>query len=525
MEQEVYYGITYKKEQLNEQIYLFLPQGLVEGVEVGNTFYTREGHHYPILEKTNDFDDIGVVVDDIHTKKELLHLYNFDDIEFLKEYVLELAFDSFLLIQKEKDKITKRKMDITKCLLDSAVRELYSKAEEDIVVLNDAAFFELLNIQDLEMLKQKIKSYQKKLASFKEKNKKDGITEIEVLNGKVKNIKTEKGKKQKVTPSASSPSLPTKANETVSLQGLECYIKERVFGQTENIRKIAKTIYMNYTAIAGEKVEPILLIGPTGTGKTETMKVAMEYLDIPFIEVNSINLVPQGIKGTSLEDCLHLLALSAGLDIPKAERGTIFFDEFDKLGSTATEHKGDIIPIMLKFIEGTTFSISSETVDDYPFNTGSLNKVFAGAFSDLFTSSQMGFSPGQEEQIAIGKRLVKREYFGKELITRIPHILLYSELSREEKIRYLLQSKLSPILLKKKRYERQFAVELIAEDTYVHAILDKMEEEEKSMRELNNKVLSTLEEAEYELASSPLKYKKLILTRDTVENPTKFTLI
>ena len=68
-------------------------------------------------------------------------------------------------------------------------------------------------------------------------------------------------------------------------------------------------------------------------------------------------------------------------------------------------------------------------------------------------------------------------------------------------------------------------MELIAEDTYVHAILDQMEEEEKSMRELNNKVLSTLEEAEYELASSPLKYKKLILTRDTVENPTKFTLI
>lgn len=524
MGQEVYYGITYKKEQLNKQTYLFLPQSLVEGVEVGNVFYTKEGNDYPILTKTSEFEKIGMVIDDIHTKEELFHLYNLDDIAFLKEYILELALDSFLLIQKEKDKITKRKIDIAKCLLDNAAKEIYSKAEEDIVVLNDVAFFELLDIQDLEILKQKIRSYQKKLASFKEKNKKDGITEIEVFNGRVKNIKTEKGKKQKVTTGTSS-SLSKIANETISLQGLEQYIKERVFGQAENIRKIAKTIYMNYTALAGEKVEPILLVGPTGTGKTETMKAAMEYLDTPFIEVNSVNLVPQGIKGTSLEDCLHLLALSAGLDMQKAERGTIFFDEFDKLGSTTTEHKGDIIPIMLKFIEGTTFSISSETVDDYPFNTSGLNKVFAGAFSDLFTSSQMGFRPGQEEKIAIEKRLLKREYFGKELITRIPHILLYSELSKKEKIRYLFESKLSPILLKKKRYERQFAVELIAEDTYVHAILDQMEEEEKSMRELNNKVLSTLEEAEYELASSPLKYKKLILTRDTVENPTKFTLI
>ena len=78
---------------------------------------------------------------------------------------------------------------------------------------------------------------------------------------------------------------------------------------------------MNYTAIDGEPVESILIVGPTGTGKTETVKAASEYLCIPFFEANASNLVPQGIKGTSLEDIAISLYEFAQKDIKLAERG------------------------------------------------------------------------------------------------------------------------------------------------------------------------------------------------------------
>ena len=61
---------------------------------------------------------------------------------------------------------------------------------------------------------------------------------------------------------------------------------------------------MNYTAIDNETIESILLVGPTGTGKTETVKAACEYLSLPYIIANTSNLVPQGIKGVSIEKLL-----------------------------------------------------------------------------------------------------------------------------------------------------------------------------------------------------------------------------
>ena len=86
---------------------------------------------------------------------------------------------------------------------------------------------------------------------------------------------------------------------------------------------------MNYTALDGEDVESILLVGPTGTGKTETVKAACEYLDIPYFFINASNIVPQGIKGMSIEDVIVGLFEAANYDEKIAQRGLIFLDEFD----------------------------------------------------------------------------------------------------------------------------------------------------------------------------------------------------
>lgn len=315
----------------------------------------------------------------------------------------------------------------------------------------------------------------------------------------------------------------------ISYDGLRNYIKERVFGHDSEIDIISKILYMNYTAIKGEKTDSILLTGSTGTGKTETFNAAMDYLNLPLISVNASNLVPQGIKGCSLEDCLYTLYLRAGKNLPLAEKGIVFLDEYDKLSFLETEFKKDLKNILLTFNAGGDFNIENNS-STFIFNSSLISKVYAGVFSDIYTNkSVMGFSnnkkDGQNCNLSnIRKSLLDKAYFTEEELSRIKYILNYSDLTKEVKKKILLESKLSEFFIKKKRYERQFGVSLEMDDSYIDAILDKISS--SSMREINNIVSSTLDMAEIEMIqSSDIKGKRLVLTKDTVINPKNYNLI
>ncbi len=521
------YGIKYIKSKINENTYILIPTELVEGYGVGNIFYSMDV--YPIIKSVEDLEENDVFVDTIHSTEELISIYEYEDIDFLKEYFLNEEKDNILIVMIEKGRVIKKK--VNKDLLTAInPSETYEKQKnKPSVTLNSDALTVLLNKNTLDEVRGELLRYKNLIASFRDKEKKDGTTKIVVENGHVKEIVTDRNVKglSKTSKTNQSPiisnSTPITSSE-ISLKGLESYIKERVFGHDQEIEDIATNILMNFTAEAGEKSEPLLLVGPTGTGKTATMKAAMSYLDIPLIEINTPNLVPQGIKGMSLEDCLYSLIVSTDYNLEKAKRGLVFFDEFDKLGEINSDYKSSIVQILLKFIEGDTFMIDKPT-DDYDFDTSMLIKVFAGAFSSLFEKNKsIGFNSSEETVKFEPSNITKKEYFGKELVTRIPHIYTYHELDRSTQKRILIDSKLSELLRKKKRYERQFGVDTIVEDSYIEAVLNRLKVEDKSMRDLNNIILGSLKSAERELLLSPEKYKKLILTKDTVENPKNFKL-
>ena len=284
---------------------------------------------------------------------------------------------------------------------------------------------------------------------------------------------------------------------------------------------------MNFNATEEYGTQPILLLGETGTGKTITMKCASEYFGLPFEEINTPNIVPQGIKGTTLEDHLYSLIVKCNYDVKKAQRAFIFLDEFDKIGRSGLEIKSSVKDIFLKFFEGGEFYIDKPT-DDYVFSTKMLNKTFAGAFSELFEKKNtLGFGTIEEPEQAIFKenKIVESEYFGKELISRIPHKLVYYPLTREEKKLVLLESKLSQYLLKKKRYKEEFGIELEMTDEYIEAILDLLSSKDKSMRDLNNIILNNLLPAERAMLESRKgQYKRLTLTHETALNRHNFDL-
>ena len=121
--------------------------------------------------------------------------------------------------------------------------------------------------------------------------------------------------------------------------------------------------------------------------------------------------------------------------------------------------------------------------------------------------------------------LIDKKYFTLEELSRINKVLEYKDLDFETKRKILLESKLSLFLENKRRYKRQFGIDLIATEEYVNEIFDSMKKSEYGMRTVNNRVDDSLDEAEIALVENEgKKYKKLVLTRDTVHDPSKFDL-
>ena len=114
--------------------------------------------------------------------------------------------------------------------------------------------------------------------------------------------------------------------------------------------------------------------------------------------------------------------------------------------------------------------------------------------------------------------------FSRELITRIAHIIPYYELTNDIKKKVILESKISEYLLKKKRYEAQFGIELVDSMEYIDALIENLSLKDKSMRDLNNMISKSLLQAENAILRSNGRAKKLILNGDTVTNPSSFIL-
>ncbi len=518
------YGIKYNVIRLSENMCVLTPIDLIKGYCVGDKFYSDDIHKTLFgIESLSEPE----IIDSIVNAESLKAIYEYDDEEFIKEYYLSEEKDYIILVEIKNNKLIKRKINVQK-LVKNENQETYERQKgEPTVTLNCDALEELLNSDDIQDVKERLEKFKKLINSFREKEKKDGITSVTVNNGHITEISTNR---KIITPQAvvteqnsSEQEQPRDIND-FTVRGLEQYIKERVFGHDKEIREIATRLIMNYRSTPEYGTESILIAGPTGTGKTETIRAASEYLGLPFVQVNTANLVPQGIKGPTLEDYLYTLIIASKYNIGKAERGLIFLDEFDKIGKDSLDIKETVKQVFLKFIEGDTFLIEKPS-NDYNFNTRMLNKTFAGAFQELFDSKKsIGFGSSKEEILFNPSKITSGNYFGKELVTRIEHIFAYEPLNKEMQRRVLLESKLSKLALKKKRYEEEFHVELVLLDEYIDAILEQLRTEEKSMRDLNNLVLKTLSEVEYELLENEGKVKRLVLSAKTVNDPKNFVL-
>lgn len=526
------YGIKYYKAQLDKETYILIPLGIIEGYSVGKQFYSTKVFIIP--EEPQDLETNRVLINSVVTDVDLVTMYDMEDISFIKDYYFQEEKEKVIIVTVKDGKLSQRKIDI-QALKQGTSKEVYEFIKEQpSVILNEDALDNLLTLDTIKAIRTELIKLRKQVTSLDKMARTDSVTSVTLENGKITNIETDHrivgiDQPRIITRSKEiiQPQILTEGN--ISVEGLEKYLRERIIGHDEEIRNLATILLMNQCSTREYGTQSILIPGPTGTGKTATLQAASEYLGIPFAFVNTINLVPQGIKGTSIEDVLYSLLQKTGGNKEQAEKSLITFDEFDKVGKTGTDFKEDIKQILLKFIEGSEFQIDKQN-RDYLFDTRMSSKVFLGAFPEAFEQEKasVGFrtdTASKDPKKTFDVEKIYKNYdFSKELVTRIPHILPYYELSNDDKKRVILESKISTYLLKKKRYKEQFGIDLVDSDEYIDALIEHLSKNDRSMRDLNNIIAASLLEAENAILRSNGKASTLVLTGDTVTNPSSFKL-
>ena len=338
-------------------------------------------------------------------------------------------------------------------------------------------------------------------------------------------------------------------NDVPKPKEIKEFLDNYVIGQDEAKRSIAVAVYNHYKRLSvaqgDEEVEldksNIVLVGPTGTGKTLIARTIARLLKVPFTIVDATVLTQAGYVGEDVESILSRLLQAADYDTKSAERGIVFIDEIDKIA-----RKGDNPSItrdvsgegaqqaLLKILEGTVVNVPPQGGRKHPeqqfvqVNTKNILFICGGAFDGIekriaqrLNTRAMGYGRVDTESIDRDNMLKYVQpqdirSFGiiPELVGRLPVLTHLEPLSREA-LRNILTEPKNAIISQYKAMLKMDGVELEFTDEALEFIVDKAVEFKLGARGLRSICEAVMKELMYEAPSSD--EKSVVVTREYAE--------